>query len=129
VAERAAGVLVRVGPDAHFIPASVAVHVAPAPLITPVPGSPSEFVGVALYEGAIVPVLAVGPARREMVVCRWAGELVGLVGGDAFEAGLFEVAADSPGSIEQAGQRYPVLDVPALCAAVQRAARREPWAG
>ncbi len=125
---KAGGLLVRAGSDTHFIPASVAVRVAPAPPITPVPGSPAELVGVALYEGAIVPVLALGPARGDMVVCTWAGETVGLVGGDAFETGVFEVASDPAGAVDHGGRRWPVLDVPAMCAAVQGAAHRGPWA-
>ncbi len=126
---KAAGLLVSVGPEARFIPASIAVRVTPAPPITRVPGSPPELVGVALYEGAVVPVLALGPARADMVVCTWAGETVGLVGGDTFETGTFDVASDSTDAVEHGGRRWATLDVPAMCAAVQSAARRGPWAG
>lgn len=123
------GLLVRVGSEGHFIPASIAARVAPPPLVTPVPGSPPELVGIALHEGMIVPVLALGPARGDMVVCTFAGDVVGLVGGDAFETGTFDVASASTDFVEHAGRRWTVLDVPAMCAAVQSAARRGPWAG
>jgi purine-binding chemotaxis protein CheW len=76
--------------DGHrmFIPATVALKVARVPTVTRVPGAPPELLGIALHEGAVVPIIALGAARSAMVVCSFAGEKVGLVGGDVVETGL-----------------------------------------
>jgi chemotaxis signal transduction protein len=71
-----------------FVPAAVALKVARLPTITRVPGAPPELLGIALHEGAVVPVISLGASRSAMVVCTFAGDKVGLVGGDVVETGL-----------------------------------------
>jgi hypothetical protein len=120
--------LLRVGDEGRYVPASVALRVVPTPPVTRVPGGPPELVGVALYEGVVVPVLAIGAARGDMVVCACDGELVALVGSDGFETGIFEASGEWPEVVEHAGLRFSALDVAGLYASVARTVGREPWA-
>jgi hypothetical protein len=97
------------------------------PPVTAVPGAPRELLGVGLYEGNVVPVLAVGSAASAMVVCQHAGELVGLVGLEVVGPGTFE--AEERGVRIDTGERVESLDVAALYARVQHntgRARSEP---
>lgn len=115
---RRAGLLLRVEGGLRFVPAAVAVHIAPPPRITPVPGAPPELLGIAQGAGVVVPVLGVGPLRAEMLVCTWGGQLVGVVGGRVVQSGAFEVVPDRPDTVEYRGERAPPLDLSALCARV-----------
>src|ERR1700692_3060729 len=72
------------------------MRIAPAPRMTSVPGAPPELVGIVVHEGAVVPVVAVGEARGDMVVCQHAGELLGIIGGEVVRTGSFDVAPDRP---------------------------------
>jgi chemotaxis signal transduction protein len=91
------GVVLRVGERKAFIPASVALRVAQLPQLARVAGAPPELLGVALYEGAVLPVIAIGEARDRMVVCEHHGELLGLVGGVVLRSGIVaeEEASDA----------------------------------
>jgi hypothetical protein len=120
-----AGVLVRAQETLWFIPASIAIRVAAAPRVTPVPGAPPELLGIALHAGVVLPVIAIGPARAEMVVCQHAGELVGVVGGSVVRSGSFDVPADRPDLIEYLGARVHPLDLQAIYARVQGGARSD----
>jgi hypothetical protein len=106
------------------VPASVAVRVSPSPRITPVPGGPPELLGVTLHDGFIVPVVAIGSARREMVVCQHAGELIGLVGGEVVHAGTFDAVADSTDAVEHEGRRARALNLATICSRVHASARQ-----
>jgi hypothetical protein len=123
----AGGLLVRAGGELRFLPANVALRVAPKPRVTALPGAPRELLGVTLHEGAIVPVLAIGPAHGEMIVCQHAGELVGLVGGEVVRTGSFPVWPADPTGIEHAGRRVPLLDVASLYTQVEIAGGRGGW--
>ncbi|HEY8041942.1 MAG TPA: hypothetical protein VIF15_19200 [Polyangiaceae bacterium] len=124
---RRGGVVLRIDGTLRFVPAAVAVRVAPAPRVTAVPGGPEELIGVALHEGAIVPVVAVGSARGEMVVCQHAGELVGLVGGEVVRTGTFEPVPGLPDLVDVDGEPARPLDVAAIYARVQAGARPGRW--
>jgi hypothetical protein len=115
---RPGGVVVRVDGVLRFVPAGSAIRIAPAPEATRVPGAPPELVGIALNEGIILPVVAIGAARREMLVCQHGGDLVGLVGGEVVQTGVFEPAADGSGVMCQ-GEIARPLDVGAAYARVQ----------
>jgi hypothetical protein len=119
---RRGGLVLRVGEALWFVPASMAVHVAPTPRITPIPGAPDDLLGIALHQGAIVPVLAIGAERAEMVVCQHSGELVGVVGGRVVRSGSFDVVPDRPELVQFEGQQAPPLELAALYARVQAAA-------
>jgi hypothetical protein len=121
-------VIVRVDGVPRFVPAAVTLRVAPPPRVTPVPGAPPELLGVAPYEGAIVPVIAIGPMRREMIVCLHAGELIGLVGGEVLQTGCFDTLAGRPDAVLFEGVRAQALDLGAIYGRVQAAARPGRWA-
>jgi hypothetical protein len=114
-----AGLLVRVEETLWFIPAAIAVRVASAPRVTPVPGAPPELLGIALHAGVVLPVIAIGPTRSEMVVCQHGGELVGVVGGSTVRSGAFDVPAERPDLIEYLGTRVHSLDLQAIYGRVQ----------
>jgi chemotaxis signal transduction protein len=93
--ERRGGLLLRVEGELRFLAASVAVRVAPLPPVEAVPGAPPDLLGIALHEGVVVSVIAIGPRRdangqNTMIVCQHAGELVALVGAEVVEAGTFD---------------------------------------
>ncbi len=118
-----AGIVLRAGTALHFVPASVALRVAPAPRVTAVPGAPSDLLGIALQGGVIVPVVAIGPDREEMLVCQHAGELVGLVGARVVRSGSFEIAPEGSDAVVFEGERALVLDVAAIYSRVQAGGR------
>jgi chemotaxis signal transduction protein len=122
------GVVFRVADALFFLPASIAGKVLPMPGVARVPGAPEELVGVALVEGEMVPVVAVGelgsrgPRRsksdrpradnRPMLVCTYLGERIGLVGLEIVATGVFDV----PGGerVVHAGAEVPPFDVAAV---------------
>jgi hypothetical protein len=120
-------VVLRVDGELRFLPAPVALKVTPAPKVTPVPGAPPDLVGIALHEGAVVPVVAVGTARGEMIVCQHAGELLGIVGGEVIETGSFPVVPDRPELVDVGGKHARPLDVATVYARVQAGARSGRW--
>jgi hypothetical protein len=117
------GVLLRVDGELRFLPGSVAVRVSPAPRLTSVPGAPPELLGITMYEGSIVPVVAIGAARGDMVVCQHAGELVGLVGGEVVRTGRFDAVADRADLVQIDGERVRQLDVSGVYGRVQTGGR------
>lgn len=121
------GVLLRVEGAIRFLPAFVALRVAPMPRVTPVPGSPPELLGVALYEGMIVPVLGLGAARGGMILCHHSGELVGIVGFELIGVGAFAAASSDPDVVEYEGRPVEPLDLETIYERVQSSARSGPW--
>jgi len=118
---RRGGVVLRVDGKLFFVPVPVARSVARIPRVTTVPGAPADLIGVAMHEGAVVPVLTIGPARSEMVLCHCGGETVGLVGGEVVRTGLFDPDPDPacPDGIAFEEQRVGPLDVAAIYARVE----------
>jgi hypothetical protein len=112
-------VVLRVDGGFRFLPASAVLRVASTPPITGVPGGPPGLLGIALHEGSMLPVVAIGPARHPMVVCQHSGELLGLVGVEVVRTGLFEVASDQPDAVEYEGRIAPPVDLTALYGTVQ----------
>ncbi len=119
--------MLRVAGELRFVPAPVALRVAPAPRLTAVPGAPPELVGIAVHEGAVVPVVAVGDARGDMLVCQHAGELVGIIGGEVVRTGSFDVVADRPELVLVDGVRARPLDIAAVYARIQAGSRPGRW--
>ena len=133
------GVLFRVGGQLYFLSAQVAIKVLPIPRVARIPGAPAELIGVALVEGEMVPVVAIGdldargsrrpppPERaradnRPMLVCTHLGERVGLVGLTIVATGRLESA--DPEQIEHDGAPAALFDV----AAVFSRLREHRWA-
>jgi hypothetical protein len=125
--QRRGGVVLRVAGELRFVPAPVAMRVAPAPRLTSVPGAPPELVGIAVHEGVVVPVVAVGEARGDMVVCQHAGELVGIIGGEVVRTGSFDVVADRPELVLVDGERARPLDIATVYARIQAGNRPGRW--
>jgi hypothetical protein len=121
--KRTGGIVVRVDGALRFLPAAVALRVAPPPRVTPVPGAPPELVGITMHEGVIVPVLAIGSERGEMIVCQQPAELVGVVGIEIVHTGMFETASEHEGSVRHEGQDVELLDVATVYERVQSAVR------
>jgi hypothetical protein len=121
------GLLLRVDGELRFVSASVAIRVGRTPRVTGVPGGPEELLGIAVHGGAVVPVVAVGKARGEMIVCQYAGELVGIVGGEVVRSGTFDAVPDRPDLVEVDGERIRPLDVGAVYSRVQAGARPGRW--
>jgi chemotaxis signal transduction protein len=121
------GIVLRVDQALYFVPASAALRIAPAPRVTLVPGGPPDLVGIAMLEGTIVPVVSIGPARAEMVVCQHAGEPVGLIGAEVVRTGVFEVSEGRPEAVVHEGQSVRPLDVATIYARVQAGARPARW--
>ena len=117
------GLLLRVDGELRFVPGTVAVSVAPAGRVTAVPGAPPDLLGIAMHEGAVVPVVAIGAARGDMVVCQHAGELVALVGGEVVRTGRFESVAERADMVLVDGERVKQLDLTAVYARVQTGGR------
>lgn len=121
------GIVLRVDGELRYVPASVGVRVGPIPRVTAVPGAPPELVGIAMHEGVVVPIVSIGSARKDLVVCQHAGELLGLVGGEVERTGVFDVVPDHPELVQVGEQRVKPLDVAAAYARVQSSARRHVW--
>jgi len=105
------GLVLRVDGELRFLPAALAARVAP------------DLLGIAMHEGTIVPVVAIGSARAEMIVCQHAGELVGLLGGEVVRAGRFEPVEGRADLVRVDGERARQLDVGAIYARVQTGGR------
>jgi len=87
--DKRAGLVLRVDGANVFVPAALAATVTQVGKITRVAGAPEELLGIAMHEGHVVPVVAIGRARGgTMVVCSYLGERIGLVGGEVVEAGV-----------------------------------------
>ena len=107
MADKRGGLLLRVDGELRFVPSSVAVRVVALPPVTRVPGGPASLLGIALHEGAVIPVVALGPTRGAMVVCEHEGELLGLVGAEVLGA-------------EGHDGEVPVLDLAGIYARLRR---------
>ena len=121
------GVVFRVG-EARYssCPPPIACKVLPMPGVARVPGAPADLVGVALVEGEMVPVVAVGELdrrgsrrppttsrpradNRPMLVCIVMGERVGLVGLEIVATGFFAPA--EPEGVVHGDAAVPLFDV------------------
>ncbi len=125
------GVVFRAGGASYFLPATVASKVLPMPGVARVPGAPADLVGVALVEGEMVPVVAIGELdgrgsrrppttgrpradNRPMLVCVLLGERVGLVGLEVLATGFFTPA--EPEGVVYGEAVIPLFDVGAVVA-------------
>ncbi len=123
------GVLFRVAEQLYFLPATIASKVLPMPVMARVPGAPAELVGVALVEGEMIPVVAIGDLERRasrrsknpdraradsrpMLVCTYLGERLGLVGLVIIATGRFDSA--HPDQVSHNGVPAELFDVGAV---------------
>ena len=114
----------------------MAVRVAEAPKIARLAGARAEVLGIALFEGALIPVVSLSAApvspggfappstaAPAMVVCQHDGERVGLMGLEVVASGTF---APSPregdeGVVLDDGRLVGAVDVGELYARLQGA--------
>jgi hypothetical protein len=124
------GLLLRVDGALVFIPASIALRISAHPEIVRVPGAPSELLGMAVNEGEILPVVAIGSDRGPMVVCIHASELVGLVGGVVIGSGIFPMAEEAASDeVSFGGETARTLDVARIFDRLRGGAWAGRWGG
>jgi hypothetical protein len=113
------GIVLRVDGALVFVPASIALKVASIPTVARIAGAPPELLGIGLQEGEIIPVISIGPARETMVVCTYAGEPFGVVGGEVLESGLLPSSGE--GDVLHHGEIARALDLGSIWARVRAA--------
>jgi hypothetical protein len=111
-----AGVIVRLAGELRFLSAHSVRRFVPPPTLSDVAGT---GLTMALVDGQVLAIIAVGPRGSALTVCEVGGELVGLLGADPEAVGFFE--ADGAG-VAFHGQRAQALDVAELVRASARGA-------
>jgi hypothetical protein len=111
-----AGAVVRIDSELRFLSADLLRRFVPPPQLSDVPGT---GLTMALVDGHVLAIIALGPRSSVLTVCEVAGELVGLLGAEPEAAGFFE--ADGSG-VRFRGQRAAALDVTELVRASARGA-------
>jgi hypothetical protein len=86
----------------------------PPPTLSDVAGS---GLTMALVDGQVLAIIAVGPRGSALTVCEVGGELVGLLGADPEAVGFFE---PNGAGVTFGGQTAPDLDVAELVRASAR---------
>jgi len=82
-----AGVIVRLTGEPWFLSAHLVRRFVPPPTLSDVAGT---GLTMALVDGQVLAIIAVGPRGSALTVCEVGGELVGLLGADPEEVGFFE---------------------------------------
>lgn len=103
-----AGVVVRLNGELRFLPAQSVRRFVPLPTLSDVAGT---GLTMALVDGQVLAIIAVGARGSALTVCEVGSELVGLIGADPEAVGFFE--ADGSGVSFQ-GARAAALDVAEL---------------
>jgi len=117
------GVIVRHRGALRFLPASVVVRIAQCPPVSRVPGATEPMLGIAYEGGEIVPVIALDEgtsARGALIVCRYLGEPVGIVGCEVVETGIYDADPSAEGAVAVRGEPARTLDLAATFAKVSR---------
>ena len=109
----------------YFLSADVAIKLAPRPQIVRLPGAPPTLLGLALSDGAVVPLLELGPDRATMILCLYRGEPVGLVGAEEIRSGVFPAA--EAGGVRVDGATIPPLDLEEMYARVHAVTWGRAW--
>ena len=124
MAAKRGGVVIRDGETLRFLPASAVVRIVPCPPVSRVPGAPKPLVGIAHTEGEVVPVVSVdaeGTSAGVLIVCRYLGEPVGLVGCEVLASGMYDPHPDAEGAVMVDGVAARALDLGATFASLQGA--------
>jgi hypothetical protein len=104
VSERA-GLLVRAGGEVGFVPAITARSVVPLPPLSPVANTPLLM---ALVNGRVVPVVALGSPTGVLVLCELDDEPIGFSGLEVTRVGAFE---ETERGVLVDGRVVPELDL------------------
>lgn len=120
-APKRGGVVVRHEGALRFLPASVVVRIAQCPPVSRVPGAPKPLLGIAYTGGEIVPVIAVGDDTfgAPLIVCRYLGEPVGILGCQVVHTGSFEADPSAEGAVIADGVPARSMDLAATFASLQ----------
>lgn len=119
------GLVFRVGARRQFLPADLALKVVPRPQIARIPGAPPGLLGLALAEGAILPVIELDGEGGAMIVCSHHGERLGLVGAVDIASGMFP-ASDASGVLFE-GEAVRELDLEELYGRVHTVSWGAAW--
>jgi hypothetical protein len=109
-----AGVIVRLKGEPRFLSAHLVRRFVPPPTLSDVAGT---GLTMALVDGQVLAIIAVGPRGSALTVCEVGGELVGLLGADPEAVGFFE---SNGAGVSFEGQAAPDLDVAELVRASAR---------
>jgi hypothetical protein len=109
-----AGVIVRLQGELRFLAAHLVRRFVPPPTLSDVAGT---GLTMALVDGQVLAIIAVGPRGSALTVCEVGGELVGLLGADPEEVGFFEACT---GGVSFHGNAAAELDVAELVRASAR---------
>jgi hypothetical protein len=109
-----AGVIVRLQGELRFLAAHWVRRFVPPPTLSDVAGT---GLTMALVDGQVLAIIAVGPRGSALTVCEVGGELVGLLGADPEEVGFF---AACTGGVSFHGHVAAPLDVAELVRASAR---------
>ena len=101
----AAGLLVRCNGQLAFIPANIVRFIGSDVVVTPFPGTE---LGMALLGGRVVPVVALGPKERAIIVCEIEGETIAFSGLEPLKSGFFD--GDERGPIDS-DKLIPMLPI------------------
>lgn len=107
-ASRAGVVLRFFGHASLFIGIDAAPRLCALPPVTKVPGAPPECLGVSMTEAGVVPVIALGTARKAALFCREDAQAALLVGFDEAETGAFPA---SEGGVLHGNEHVAALDL------------------
>ena len=121
------GLLLTVDGRRFFLRAELTVKLATPPQIARLPGAPRALLGLALSEGAILPVVDVGVHRDVMIVCAYRGEQFGLVGATELRSGVFP-AGEGAGVLVE-GEPVPPLDLEELYNSIHAVTWAASWGG
>jgi purine-binding chemotaxis protein CheW len=127
-------VRVRVGTEAYAVPVENVLEVAELGVVTPMPGSPAEVLGVSNLRGQIVPVIDLGfvfgigrtEDPRRLLVAEEQGRRAGFAIHHVDDVGALTEAFEETdsnllvGSALVDGQLVGVVDVPRLFGALER---------
>lgn len=111
-----AGVIVRLRGEPRFLAAHWVRRFVPPPTLSDVAGT---GLTMALVDGQVLAIIAVGPRGSALTVCEVAGELIGLLGADPEAVGFFEA---DPFGVSFQGKPALELDVAELVRASARGA-------
>ena len=109
-----AGVIVRLRGEPRFLSAHLVRRFVPPPTLSDVAGT---GLTMALVDGQVLAIIAVGARGSALTVCEIGGELVGLLGADPEAVGFFEAGA---GGVAFQGNLALELDVAELVRASAR---------
>lgn len=103
-----AGLVAERDGERTFVPNAAVRALVRFPKIEPLPRAPAGVLGYALALGEVMLVIGVGTARRDLVVCDWFGEALGIAGLVPIRTGSF---LEADGGVMFEGQFIKTFDL------------------